>query len=267
MDVVQHPLPRRARLAAAAATVLALSPSTARANTPGSIPAENPQHFINFDFAVPGDFSTYTYTVGVGTRLATDYIYYAHYMYAKNGEGFYSGIQPHPNGKAGVRSSFFGAGATPLRSNCHRGADDEDGVTCGIDDLKYVAGRKYTISARKTNTTSGPVYTGTIKDAATGKVRTVGVWRLPRNFAGFKNSANAFIEKFDGIRTCADIPSVAVSYTGVKADGRPVRFRAHRHKATKVPGEDIYTCANVSDYTVTAPTPGSYTVRSRLARH
>lgn len=38
---------------------------------------------------------------------------------------------------------FFGAGATPLRSTCHRGADDEDGVTCGIDDLKYVPGRKY----------------------------------------------------------------------------------------------------------------------------
>jgi hypothetical protein len=60
---------------------------------------------------------------------------------------------------------------------------------------------------------------------------------------------------------------VTVSYTGVKADGRPLAFRAYRHKATGVPGEDIYTCVNVSDYTVAAPAPGSYTVRSRLARH
>lgn len=265
---MQHFLSRCARLAAtAAAVVLASSPGTARADDPGSIPADNPQHFINFDFAVPGNFGTYTYTVKVGTRPTTNYIYYAHYMYAKkNGEGFYSGIQPHPNGKAGVRFSFFGTGATPLRSNCHKGADDEDGVTCGIDDLTYVTGRKYTITARRTNTRSGPVYTGTIKDLATGKVRTVGAWRLPRNFAGFKNSANAFIEKFDGIRTCADIPAVTVSYTGVKTDGRPVKFRAYRHKATKEPGEDIYTCANVSDYTVTTPASGSYTVRSHLAR-
>ncbi|GAA2231969.1 DUF3472 domain-containing protein [Streptomyces nogalater] len=265
---MQRFLPRRARLTAivAAAAVLALSPTMARADDPGSIPAENPQHFINFDFAVPGNFSTYTYTVRVGTRLATDSIYYAHFVYAKNGGGFYSGIQPHPNGKAGVRFSFFGAGATPLRSNCHQGADDEDGVTCGIDDLKYVVGRKYTITTKKTNSTSGPVYTGTIKDVATGKLRTIGAWRLPRNFAGFKNSANAFIEKFDGIRTCADIPAVTVSYTGVKADGRPLSFRAYRHKATKEPGEDIYTCINVSDYTVTVPAPGSYTVRSHLAR-
>ncbi|MEV6935815.1 hypothetical protein AB0N19_15455, partial [Streptomyces sp. NPDC051132] len=137
-------------------------------------------------------------------------------MYAKkNGEGFYSGIQPHPNGKAGVRFSFFGAGATPLRSNCHKGADDEDGVTCGIVDLTYAAGRKYTITARKTTTASGPVCTGTIKDLTTGKARTIGAWRLSKYFAGFTNSANAFIEKFDGIRTCADIPAVAVSYTGV----------------------------------------------------
>ncbi|MEU7561029.1 DUF3472 domain-containing protein [Streptomyces eurythermus] len=267
---MQHFPPRRVRPAviAAAAAVLALSPGTARADDPGSIPADNPQHFINFDFAVPGNFGTYTYTVKVGTPLATNYIYYAHYMYAKkNGEGFYSGIQPHPNGKAGVRFSFFGAGATPLRSNCHKGADDEDGVTCGIDDLTYVTGRKYTITARKTNTRSGPVYTGTIKDLATGKVRTIGAWRLPKTFSGFKNSANAFIEKFDGIRTCADIPAVTVSYTGVKADGHPLKFRAYRHKATKEPGEDIYTCANMSNYTVTTPTSGSYTVRSHLARH
>ncbi|QLJ02754.1 hypothetical protein HZZ00_18165 [Streptomyces sp. NEAU-sy36] len=263
-------LPRRAWLAAttAAASVLALSQGTARADDPGSIPADPPQHFINFDFAVPGNFSTYTYTVKVGTRLATDYIFYAHYMYAKkDGEGFYSGIQPHPNGKAGVRFSFFGVGATPLRSNCHKGADDEDGVTCGIDDLKYVTGRKYTITATKTNTTSGRVYTGTIKDLTTGKVRTIGAWRLPKTFSGFKDSANAFIEKFDAIRTCADIPAVTVSYTGVKADTQRLKFRAYRHKATKEPGEDIYTCANVSNYTVTTPATGSYTVRSHPARH
>ena len=74
-------------------------------------------------------------------------------------------------------------------------------------------------------------------------------------------------EKFDGIRTCADIPAVTVSYTGVKADGQALKFKAYRHKATNEPGKDIYTCANVSDYTVTTPAPGSYTVRSHLARH
>ncbi|MEW2294676.1 hypothetical protein ABZ719_18540 [Streptomyces sp. NPDC006743] len=161
---------------------------------------------------------------------------------------------------------FFGAGATPLRSSCHRGADDEDGVTCGLDDLKYVPGRKYTITAKKALSASGAVYTGTVKDVSTGKERTIGAWRLPSRFPGFRNTANAFIEKFAGIRTCADIPAVTVSYTDVKADRKPLTFRSYRHKATGVPGKDIYTCVNVSDYTVTSRAPGSYTVRSHVPR-
>ncbi|MFD0393246.1 DUF3472 domain-containing protein [Streptomyces nogalater] len=163
-----------------------------------------------------------------------------------------------------MRFSFFGAGATPLHSNCHGGADAGQGVTCSIDDLEYAVGRKYTISAKKTSDDAGVSYTGTIKDLTTGKERTIGAWRVPQGFTGFYNYADAFIEKFAGIRTCADIPAVTVSYTDVKADGKPLAFKASTHKATNVPGKGIYTCSNVSDYTVTTPAPGSYTVESSV---
>ncbi|CAL9313489.1 DUF3472 domain-containing protein [Streptomyces sp. SudanB182_2057] len=260
-----HSSPRYARFAAVAgaAAVLLVSQGTAHAGDPGSIPAGNPQHFINFTYDIPGKFSEYAYTVQVGTPLPTEAIYYAHYVYA-NGGGFYSGLQPHPNGKAGVRFSFFGGGATPLHPNCHPGADAGRGVTCAIDDLEYAAGRKYTITAKKTSDDAGLSYTGTIKDLSTGEERTIGAWRTPPGFTGFYNYADAFIEKFAGVRTCADIPAVTVSYTDVKADGKPLAFKAYTHKGTDEPGKGIYTCSNVSDYTVTTPAPGSYTVESSV---
>jgi hypothetical protein len=106
-------------------------------------------------------------------------------------------------------------------------------------------------------------YTGTVKNVTTGKERTIGAWRLPAQFPGFADHANAFIEKFDDIETCADIPAVKVSYTD--ADGDPLTFRAYHHKATNEPGpDDLYTCTNVSDYTVTTPAAGSYTVKSHV---
>lgn len=257
---------RGARLVAAAgvATGLVVSQGTARAVEPGAIPAGNPQHFINFGFGVPGDFEEYAYTVAVDTPLADDSVYYAHYVYGNGGGGYYSGIQPHPNGRAGVRFSFFGAGATPLHANCRGGADAGEGVTCGIDDLVYAVGREYTIVTTRTSDADGVSYTGTIEDGTTGRTRTIGSWRIPEKFT-FSDSANAFIEKFRGIRSCADIPAVNVSYTGVRADGEPLAFKAFTRKATNTPGTGIYTCGNVSDYTVTTPDAGSYTVASSLA--
>ncbi|MFJ9690793.1 DUF3472 domain-containing protein [Kitasatospora sp. NPDC101183] len=260
--------PRHVRLAAAtalaAAFTLTLTLGTAQAAGPGSIPASPPQHFIDFNYTVPEDFNTYTYTVEVDTPLATDSIYYAHYVWGKNNNGYYSGIQPHPNGKAGVRFSYFGSNATPDNPNCHGDADGGAGVTCAIDDLDYAAGRKYTITTRKSESADAVTYTGTIKDLTSGKERTIGSWRLPQDFAGFSPNANAFIEKFSGISTCADIPPVNVSYTGVTANGSPVNFHAGTHPATDVPGDGIYTCSGVSQYTVTTPAPGSYTVVSTV---
>ncbi|MGW7792374.1 MULTISPECIES: DUF3472 domain-containing protein [Streptomyces] len=145
-----------------------------------------------------------------------------------------------------------------------RGADGEAGVTCGIDDLTYAVGRKYTLTTRKTTGAAGVSYTGTVKDLSTGRVRTIGAWRVPQDHT-FRNRANAFIEKYDGIRTCADIPGVKVSYTRAEADGDPLSFPAYTRKATNEPGEDLYTCENVSTYSVTTPAPGSYTVKSRVS--
>ncbi|MER7848511.1 hypothetical protein ABTZ03_31755 [Kitasatospora sp. NPDC096077] len=260
--------PKRAHLAAAATAALALTlavpPGAAQAVAPSSIPAGNPQHFINFDFGLPGNFTEYVYSIKVETAAATDDIYYAHYLFGKEGgTGYYSGLQPHPNGLAGVRFSFFGKGATPLDPSCASGADGGNGVTCGIDDLAYQVGRKYTIATRKTVDPEGVSYTGTIKDDATGTVRTIGAWRVPAGYPGFQDTANAFIEKFSGIKTCADIPAVKVSYSGVRADGKPVAFKPISHKATDQPGSGIYTCGDVSDYTVSAAsTPGGYSVVS-----
>ncbi|MFE9360286.1 DUF3472 domain-containing protein [Streptomyces olivaceoviridis] len=242
----------------------ALGPASA-AVPPASILAGNPQHFINFGYGIPGGFGEFTYTVRVDTSLATDSVYYAQYVYGKDGGGrFYSGLQPHPNGKAGVRFSFFGAGATPLHPNCHSGADAGQGVTCAIDDLDYAAGRAYTLTTTKSTDTAGTVYTGTIRDLTTGRQRTIGAWRTPQGFTGFADQANAFIEKYHGITTCADIPAVTVSYSNVQADGHPITFTAQTHPATDTPGTGIYTCAGVSDYTVTTPTEGSYTVHSTV---
>ncbi len=39
--------------------------------------------------------------------------------------------------------------------------------------------------------------------------------------------------KYSGIRTCAGILAVNVSYPGVKADGKPLTFKAYRHKARR----------------------------------
>ncbi|MEV7598704.1 hypothetical protein AB0O91_15110 [Kitasatospora sp. NPDC089797] len=259
---------QRGRLAATAAAalalVLAVPPGAAHADAPSSITAGNPQHFINFNFGLPGDLTEYVYSIKVETPAATDDIYYAHYLFGKDsGTGYYSGLQPHPNGLAGVRFSFFGKGATPLNANCRSGADGGNGVTCGIDDLAYQVGRKYTIATKKTVDTAGVSYTGTIKDDTTGTVRTIGAWRVPADYAGFRDTANAFIEKFSGIKTCADIPAVKVSYTGVRADGKPVAFKPISHQATDKPGSGIYTCGDVSDYTVSAAsTPGGYSVVS-----
>jgi|GEM_PF-6643941 len=241
---------------------LSILPGVAHATDPASIPATNPQHFINFTYGVPGNFDEYKYTIKVDTAASTDDIYYGQYIYGKNSTGFYSGLQPHPGGKAGVRFSFFGSGAKPLDANCSSGADAGSGVTCGIDDLSYAVGRQYTIATKKYTDAGGTSYTGTITDDSTGQARTIGKWLVPSGYGGFDNSADAFIEKFGGVKTCADIPAVAVSYTGVSADGKPISFTPSSHKATDKPGSGIYTCSTVSNYTVSAPAAGSYTVTS-----
>ncbi|RDI42877.1 DUF3472 domain-containing protein [Nocardia mexicana] len=235
------------------------------ADGPASIPASPPQHFINTSHDVPGDFGEYRYTVQVDTDVQTDNIYYAHYLYGPDGTGFYSGIQPHTTGKAGVRFSYFGPGATPLHDNCKSGADSGKGVTCAIDDLEYAKGRKYTIAAKRSKDAEGISYTGTITDESTGNTRTIGAWRLPSSFTKFNDSANAFIERFKGIESCGDIPAVQVSYSNVTADGKPIAFEPESHTAGNKPGSGIYTCGDVSDYTVSTDGPGGYDVKSTPA--
>ncbi|MFJ4686209.1 DUF3472 domain-containing protein [Streptomyces sp. NPDC088789] len=258
--------PRHVRLAVTATLTAALGfvQATAHAAGPGDIPASAPQHFIHLDYTVPKDLSEYTYTVAVSTPAATDDVFYAHYIWGEGDTGYYSGIQPHPNGKAGVRFSYFGPDAKPDSHNCSGGADGDPGVTCAIDDLVYEVGRQYTITTQKTTNADGVTYTGTIKDLTSGDERTIGRWLLPRGFAGFITSGNAFIEKFSGISTCADIPGVSVAYTGIAADQDPVNFTPVTHPATDEAGEDVYTCENVSEYTVTTPANGSYTVESSV---
>lgn len=236
------------------------------ANEPSFIPASSPQHFINFTYSAPGNFTTFEYAIKVDTNSNVDNIYYSQYFYGNDHNGFYSGLQPHPNGKAGVRFSYFGNGATPLDAHCRAGADGGSGVTCGANDLIYATGRTYIFRTIRSRDSQGFRYTGTITDSTTEVTRTIGAWRVPADVVGFSNAANAFIEKFSGVNNCGDTPSVAVSYSGVQADSQMIQFRSFSQKAAYRPGSGIYTCGNVSNYSITASQPGRYTVISSASR-
>jgi hypothetical protein len=233
---------------------------------PSSIEVSGPQHFVNFSYGVPKRLRTFGYTMRVTTGLAVDSVFYAQYAYGPGGTGYYSGLQPHPDGTAGVRFSFFGRGATPLGRACTNGADSGSGVTCAPKNIPYARGRAYTFTTSRTTDGAGVVYTGKVKDEATGLVSTIGAWRLRSTYPGFEGTVNAFIEKYDGIETCADIPAVKVAYAGVEVNGRLIAFSRDSTHASPVAHRGIYTCSGVSDVTRVVPRRGSYAITSIVAQ-
>ncbi|WP_052663687.1 DUF3472 domain-containing protein [Psychromicrobium lacuslunae] len=259
---------RLAVIGAAAVLSLFLPIGAAHAaGDPGAISASGPQHFITKSYSIPAANQDFSYTVKVNTALATDNIYYAQYNYAEADDGgYYSGIQPHPDGTVNVRFSFFGAGATPIGSNCDSGADGDSGVTCALDGLAYRVGTKYTITSHRQSDANGVTYTGTITNLSTGVKTTIGAWRLPANYGGFSDQMTAFIERFWGISSCADIPAVSVDYSNITVGGTAVSISPVNKVAGFVPGSNgIYRCNDVSDYQLTSNGAGNYSVRSQIS--
>jgi hypothetical protein len=248
------------------AEAVALMGDRTTARRPSSIEVSVPQHFVNFSYDVPKRLSSFAYTIRVTTRLAVDSVFYGQYAYGPGGTGYYSGLQPHPDGTAGVRFSFFGRGATPLGRACTSGADSGSGVTCAPKNISYAPGRAYTFTTSRATDGAGVVYTGKVEDDATGLVSTIGAWRLRSTYPGFEGTVNAFIEKYDGIETCADIPAVKVAYAGVEVNGRLIAFSRDSTHASPVAHRGIYTCSGVSDVTRVVPRRGSYAITSIVAQ-
>lgn len=222
----------------------------ASAAAPGasSIPAGNPQHFISYDVTPRTPVATidsFHYTVAVDTPLSSDYVYYAQYQTFEKGGGYYSGIQPHPNGTAGVRFSLFGAGGVPLSSEWRSGADGGNGVTCAID-VPYSRGTAYSFDVMKSGSSAtATTWSGTITNDSTGVVTKMGSWSTPAAFGGLKSTTIGFIEKFSGIKTCGDIPDVSVKYSNVSF-GNDTPSSGAKIWPSSNGGSGIYTCLGVT---------------------
>lgn len=238
----------------------------ASAAAPGasSIPAGNPQHFISYDVTPRTPVETidsFHYTVAVDTPLASDYVYYAQYqLFEKGGAGYYSGIQPHPDGTAGVRFSLFGAGGVALSPECRSGADGGNGVTCAID-VPYSRGTAYSFDITKAGSSStATTWSGTITNDSTGVVTKMGSWSTPAAFGGLKSTTIGFIEKFSGIKTCADIPDVSVKYSKVSF-GNDNPSSGAKIWPSSNGGSGIYTCLGVTP-AKSASTVGQFNIAS-----
>lgn len=182
-----------------------------------SVPQQFITHEIDFKLAKDG-VDSFGYDVAVGTPLATDNVYYYIQQYFSDESLYYSGIQPHSDGTASFPFSYFGKGATPQHPNCRSGADGGDGVSCALNGVPYKPGETYSVAISRTaHDATTQTYAAKLKTST--KTYELGSWKIPGSAGVLHAQGIAVIEKYHAVSSCADIPTVTMTYKNFFING------------------------------------------------
>ncbi|MEV8021378.1 hypothetical protein AB0O76_34630 [Streptomyces sp. NPDC086554] len=164
----------------------------------------------------PSGLTNITFPITVNSPTARkNGLYFAQQFGFTNASGVaYTGLQPRANSdgneRLSARFSSFIAGTKTSDPLCHEGADGGPGVTCAVD-FDAVYGHRYDLKVERSG---NDTWTGTAKDAVTGKETHLGSWTLPAGSGNLHGSQGGFLEYYAGIPSCAEMPRADVVFGG-----------------------------------------------------
>ncbi|GGU47070.1 hypothetical protein GCM10010211_08530 [Streptomyces albospinus] len=140
-------------------------------------------------------------------------VYFAQQYSFAHGAG-YTGLQPRSNsgGRERLHGVFstFTAGASTTDANCHLGADNGPGVSCGVD-FDGVYGHRYAITVTRTGTDT---WTGKATDTVTGASTHIGTYSQPAGSGNIQGSQGGFVEYYAGVPSCSTMPRADAVFGG-----------------------------------------------------
>ncbi|WP_017237492.1 RICIN domain-containing protein [Streptomyces sp. SS] len=167
-------------------------------------------------------------------------IYFAQQYYFE-GNGGYTGLQPRPDvaGKERLRGVFsvFGEGASTTHANCHSGADNGSGISCGVE-FDAVYGHPYDLKVARTGTDT---WTGTATDTVTGTSVEIGTYTVEGS-GGIKASRSGFVEYYLSIPSCSRMPRADAVFGG------PTSTDAGGLTGTSKANHEYNDCVGTSNY-------------------
>ncbi|ANZ13658.1 protein of unknown function (DUF3472) [Streptomyces noursei ATCC 11455] len=184
---------------------------------------------VNHDMSGTGSptrtsWSSMTFPITIHSSPVVDGWFFARQFAIGDKHGGYVGLQPTADGKQRGVFSIWGAEAKIAdNQNCHSGADNDPGVSCGLRGVDLVYGHPYNLTVKQDPIADGDMmatWRGFVQDGdePTSIPLQIGAWSVPVTWGELTSHIGGFVEQFGGeLERCEQIPHVDVTFGAPEA--------------------------------------------------